>query len=311
VIAAGPAAVSAGVELVFSLLNYEGGGLHEDGTHDLKKLVRAFTPDPEPDVIVICEAKGWQRDGRKPFLTGIRELSALCGRPYVGELHAGPLPTAIIYDPAKLCLLVGEDTDFPDRCSRARFALRADGTSLFELRAEHWSYSDSGARFARAQRLAQYGVSTTPTLIIGDLNESASGPDYPDLDWDAVPLAVRDYVACRTDNGVWAKETSALDRLIGAYDPQTGCRIDGSGFHSMAELDSQAGRPFPATSNVRNLHVDYALGNNAMLRIADVVPGSYRVHVPVGEDRSQWPSDHRRVSFVLRFNRTTAAWKVA
>lgn len=298
-----PSPLAAGVELAFSLLNYQGGGLDADGVHHFDGLINAFVTDPEPDVIVLCEAKGWHRDGRKPFLTAIRELRAVRGRPYVGELHAGPLATAIIYDPTKLSLIVGEDPEFPDRCSRARFALHEDGSSLFELRAEHWSYSDRAARLARAQRLAQYGISSTPTLIMGDLNESPSGPDFPDLDWESVPLAVRDYVAYRTDDGVWARETAALDRLIGAYGAQTGGRLDGSGFHSVAELDPNADRPFRATSNLRNLHVDHALANDALLRIAQVVAGSFHVHLPTEADPARWASDHRRVSFRLRFSR--------
>ena len=294
------------VELTGSLLNFEAGGLREDGVHDFTGLTRAFLDDPQPDVIAICEAKEWHRDGETPFLTAIRELSVLCGRPYVGELHTGPIGTAIIYDPTVLCLLQGEDPRYPDRRNRARFALRADGLRRFDLRTEHWSYSDSSERFARAQRLAQYGTSEIPTLIMGDLNESASGPDFPDLDWDAVPLGVRDYVAYRNEHDDWVRQSSALDRLIGAYDAASGGRINGSGFHTVAELDPQASRPFPATSNVRNLHVDHCLGNDALWQAADVVAGSYDVHVPAG-GRSRWPSDHRRISFALRFGRDRKA----
>jgi len=293
-------------ELTGSLLNFEAGGLREDGVHDPSGLTRAFLDDPSPDFLVICEAKEWHRDGEKPFLTAMRELSVLCGRPYVGELHAGPMATAIIYDPTVLCLLQGEDLRYPDRRNRARFALCADDMRRFELRTEHWSYSDSSERFARAQRLAQYGGSELPTLIMGDLNESASGPDFPDLDWDTVPLAVRDYVAYRNEHGDWVRQSSALDRLIGPYDAVAGGRILGSGFHTVAELDSQAVRPFPATSNVRNLHVDHVLINDAMRQAADVVDGSYHVHSP-GGDRSRWPSDHRRISFALRFGRDLKA----
>jgi len=135
------ASIVAVVELTGSLLNFEAGGLREDGVHDFTGLTRAFLDDPQPDVIAICEAKEWHRDGETPFLTAIRELSVLCGRPYVGELHTGPIGTAIIYDPTVLCLLQGEDPRYPDRRNRARFALRADGLRRFDLRTEHWSYS--------------------------------------------------------------------------------------------------------------------------------------------------------------------------
>jgi len=293
-------------EVTGSLLNFQAGGLREDGVHDPSGLMRAFLDDPSPDFVAICEAKEWHRDGERPFLAAMRELSVLSGRPYVGELHTGPIGTAIIYDPNILCLLQGEDPRYPDRRNRARFALRADGMRRFDLRTEHWSYSDSSERFARAQRLAQYGTSEIPTLVMGDLNESASGPDFPDLDWDTVPIEVRDYVAYRNEHGDWMRQSSALDRLTGPYDAASGGRIDSSGFHIVAEQDPLAVRPFPATSNVRNLHVDYALMNDAMRRAADVVAGSYHVHVPAG-GRSRWPSDHRRISFALRFRRDRKA----
>jgi hypothetical protein len=266
-------------DLTFSLLNFEAGGLRSDGVHDFTGRTGALQDDPQADaVVVLCEAKGWYRDGNKPFLTAMRELSVLCGRQYVGELHTGPIGTAIIYDPTVLSLLRGEDPRFPDLRNRARFALRTDGLRHFEIRAEHRSYSDSREWFARAQRLAQYGTSHVPTLVVGDLNESPSGPDFPDLDWDTVPIAVRDYIAYRNEHGVWVRPAGARSRRGSivtdnrsrrehrALSPSRSlarylfagplrCR-PGSLNHST--IRKQAGMPIDANSRVRNVDEELA-----------------------------------------------------
>jgi endonuclease/exonuclease/phosphatase family metal-dependent hydrolase len=283
-----------------SVFNVQDGGLAPNGSFGFTGLRQAFTDDPSPDLIILCEAKFWNRRGRRPFLTAMHELSLLHARPYVGELHSGPLGTAVIYDPTIVCLTAAEEPEFADARNRTEFQLRATGQPL-RVYAEHWSYCDPHARFTRAQRLAQHGESPVPTLIAGDLNESASGDDFPDLDWTSVPIAVRDYAGHRSTDGHWHRQTRALDRLIGRATPGRRARLDGAGFHHVGELDLQAPRPFPATSNARNLHVDHALVNNALLRTARVVPGSYQVHVPRGRIRTDWPSDHRRVSFTLAF----------
>jgi hypothetical protein len=152
----------------------------------------------------------------------------------------------------------------------------------------------------RPARSSAIRDTTTANTSHADTNCSASGPHFPDLDWPTVPLAVRDYVG-RLENGRWVRETGALDRLIGRWDATTGGRRDGSGFHHVAELIPLSVRPFAATSNIRDLHVDHAMINDEMRRVATVVPGSYQFHVPRGRARSEWPSDHRRISFKLHF----------
>lgn len=291
-------------ELNVSLFNYQDGGLRPDGSFDFANLLEAFADDPVPDLIGICEAKFWDRRGRTPLLAVLKQLSEQLGRPYVGELFTGPLGTAIIYDPTILCLEAGEEPDFPDKRNLARFSLRGAPDCLLYVFVEHWPPDDGDARLARARTLARYGPSSIPTLICGDLNSTSSGPHLPTITWKHLPPAIYDYRFRRLPNRAdgaadWALDTRAVDRLIGAWhDPQhhweePARRHDSAGLHHLAELDPAACRPFPPTGE-GGLHVDYLLGNTALLKTATVVPGSYRIHKPVRRH-----SDHLRISCTL------------
>ena len=284
-----------------ALFNFEAGGLKTDGSYNFAPLVRAFLDDPNPDLILLCEAKFWHARGKRPFNAAMKDLSVLTGRPYVGELFTGPLGTAVIYDPTVLCLDASEEPDFPDKRNLARFCLRADLGYQLHVFVEHWPYADSEQRLARAKLLARFGTSPVPTLIAGDANSTSSGPHLPNIDWTSVPIGVRDHKGSRDQAGTWCADTRALDRLIGAWDTKTGRRINSAGFHNVAELDPRAPNPLPPTVNGGSgLHIDYILANQALLAAANVVPGSYRVHVPPGTDPANWPSDHRRVSCTLQ-----------
>jgi endonuclease/exonuclease/phosphatase family metal-dependent hydrolase len=296
-------------KLDVSVFNYQAGGLRADGTYDFSGLTEAFRfiADPAPDLLVLCEAKFWGRRGRTPGLAAIRELATMLDRPYVGELHQGPLGTAVIYDPTVLRLTAAEEPEFADKRNRTVFRLGPHDHHQLQVFAEHWSYCDPAQRLARARQLAPWGISKVPTLIAGDLNESASGPHFPEPHWEHVPYAVRDHAARQTnDTGGtrWVRQTAAIDRLIGPWYPESITRPqgrgEGSGFHHVAELDPNARRPLDATSNVRDLHGDHALVNNALLQTASIAPGSFRVHVPHSRP-ADWPSDHRRVSFTIGF----------
>ena len=290
-------------DLCLSLLNIEAGCQREDGSYDFDRLIRAFIDEPNADAILLCETKFWQARGQRPFHTAMKELSALNGRPYVGELFTGPLGTAIIYDPTVLCLDATEEPYFEDKRNLAQLRLRTDLTYRLHIFVEHWSYADSEQRLARAKLLARFGTSPIPTLLAGDTNSTSSGPHLPHIDWNAVPISIRDHKGHQGPDGTWSADTRALDRLIGAWDTSHGRRVNGAEFHHVAELDPQAPRPLPPTVNGGSaLHIDYILANQALLATADVVPGSYQVHIPAGTDAADWPSDHRRVSCTLRLH---------
>ncbi|GIF01106.1 endonuclease/exonuclease/phosphatase family protein [Paractinoplanes rishiriensis] len=298
-------------ELTLSLFNYQGGGLQPDGSHRLGNLIAAFAEPPVPDVIALCEAKFWHRRGRRPFCTAINQLSAALGRPYVGELFTGPLGTAIIYDPTVLRLSAGEEPEFDDKRNLARFSLRQHPDTALHVYVEHWSHHNSDQRLARARLLAQYGTSTTPTLIAGDLNSTSSGPHLPVPFWGHQPPGRLDYQYRPQPDGTWTPDTRAVDRLIGTWhdpepaEPAVPGRRNGAGFHHLAEHDPQAARPFPPTGD-NGLHIDYLLANTALLQTAQVVPGSYRVHLPDGFPPPRY-SDHRRISCTLALTTDSSA----
>lgn len=289
------------VDLNVSVFNFENGGLRPDGSYDFSGLRVAFLDDPAPDLLLLNEAKFWRARGRTPFLRAVNDLAALHRRPYCGELFGGELGTAVLYDPTILMLDATEEPHFEDKRNLARFALRADPLVKLFVFVEHWSYHSAEERFARARLLSRYGTGPTPVLLGGDLNTTASGPHLPGIDWNRAPVATRDYKARQCPDGTWVADTQALDRLVGAWDPTVGGRVDGAGFHLAAELDPQAPTPLPPTVNgARGLHIDYLLLNDALATAGGVVPGTYQVHIPPGTDPAAWPSDHRRVSCTLR-----------
>ncbi|MFI6163940.1 endonuclease/exonuclease/phosphatase family protein [Micromonospora haikouensis] len=291
------------VELRLSLFNFEAGGLQPDGTYDFAPLTQALLDEPHPDLLMLCEAKFWNARGRRPFHTAMAHLAEATGRPYVGELHTGALATAVIYDPRVLRLEAAEEPEFPDKRNLARFRLRADPGYRFQVFVEHWPYADPEQRLARARLLATFGISPIPTLIAGDTNSTSSGPHLPTRDWTTVPIGIRDHKGRHDDNGTWHADTRAVDRLIGTWDTTTGHRVNSAGFHHLAELDPHAPHPLPPTVNGPNgLHIDYILGNQALLSSTTVMPGSYRIHTPPSVDPTSWPSDHRRISCTLHIH---------
>jgi hypothetical protein len=285
--------------LTVSLFNYENGGFRDGAGHDFTGLRAAFTDDPDPDLIVVNEAKYWTDRGEYPLLTALAELATLTGRPYVGRVCEGVLAPAVAYDPRVLRLRRGEDRSFVDKHGRMEFDATT-GWRRFVVRAEHWPFWSGDRRLDRAVMLARHGTDPTPTLVAGDLNSTASGPHLPAVDWQTVPVGVRDYTGLRAPDGTWGPDTRAVDRLIGAWDTKTAGRVDGAGFHSAAELDPQAPRPLPATTNDggSGLHIDHILINDAWrAHGGGVVPGSYQVHIP--RPGLPAPSDHRRVTVTL------------
>ncbi|WP_199512198.1 hypothetical protein [Nucisporomicrobium flavum] len=92
-------------------------------------------------------------------------------------------------------------------------------------------------------------------------------------------------------------DTDAVDHLIGRWDDDTGTRVDGGGFHAIAELAWNADRTGKLAPTVIDepgegggLLIDWLLVNEAMRTHVDA--STYRVHIPAGPP----PSDHYLVS---------------
>ena len=99
-----------------------------------------------------------------------------------------------------------------------------------------------------------------------------------------------------------ADRVRALDYLIGTWDEDTQNRIEGCGFHAVAEMAWRVdpSRPILPTVNENvdaggGLFIDWILVNEAMKK--HVIPASYKVHIP--DERYRPPSDHRLVTAAI------------
>jgi hypothetical protein len=299
--------------LAFDLFNFEAGGRKAPGVYDYAGLRQAFGVDHRsPDVGVINEAKEYGKDGRQPFYAALSALSDVLGRRYVGELTHSPgrLGSMIFYDPLKLEFVAWGDGKFDmpeDKWNVARF--RIPGGQEILVIPQHWRYENGPMRMPDASRAVRYGEESTPTVLLGDLNETASGGHLPGRRWEETTPKERRHKAMRLPDGTWAAHTAAVDMLIGEWvgrwGEPSGRRIEGGGFHALAELAAAAGMPpeeaFKPTTNQGadrggEIIIDWVLINDAWLRAGGLVDDTYKVHVPEHQDKPRRPSDHRRIS---------------
>jgi len=139
-----------------------------------------------------------------------------------------------------------------------------------------------------------------------DTNSSASGDHLPQRDWSAANYLARSRKGKRIDdgttNGIWIPDTDAVDHLIGRWDATQQRRVDGSGFHAIAELAWHADPKTPLLPTVNHkpdeggaLLIDWLLVNDAMR--PHVIPDSYQVHVPPHDGPRS--SDHRLITTAI------------
>jgi hypothetical protein len=242
------------------------------------------------------------------LLTAAGILSETLGRAYVGKLSSfdrGPIGPALFFDPTLMQPVEWHDDngypDYLDKSDVARF--RVVGTDHHVvIIVRHWPPLSPQQRKEEARLLGRYGDGfPDPVYILGDLNESASGPWWPHRDWTKAHYRERDAKAVRLPDGTWVDTTDAIDHLIGWWnddDPQDQRRDDGCGFWAIPEVAHATGTPaaeaFRATVN-RGADagggqlIDHCLTNRPHL----YVRGSYRIHIPPQRHDGRWDSDHR------------------
>jgi len=158
--------------------------------------------------------------------------------------------------------------------------------------------------------LTGYGPDERPVLLAGDLNGTASGQHWPQRDWPACPYPLRLAKGRQQPDGSWTADTSAVDHLIGRWDPATQRRCEGAGFHALPDLAMQQGTPQqqamrPTVNSPVDrggeLIIDLMLINDTWLHAGGLVPGSYQVHLPPpGRTYPQsWWFDHRLATATL------------
>lgn len=296
--------------LVIATINYEAGGYH-CGTFDMRPLKQAFTVlGTPPAVILFCEAKHYRRDQHRGLRLAEKALTEVLDVPYAGLLgtsQQGPIPPAIFYNTDLVTNLhwPGDDPHdpdvFADQRNVGRFRANATGAE-FGAWVAHFNARSGPARLDEAKLLDRYGRDPLPFIGGGDLNSTASGPHFPQRDWRAANHHIRTHkgkhVADGTVEGRWGADTDPLDHLIGRWDPINGRRLEGSGYHAIAELAWIANPDIVIQPSVIDKPgeggpdlIDYLLANNAMR--PHVIANRYRVHVP---DGPPFPSDHHLVT---------------
>lgn len=313
------------MELHCALLNLESGALVKEPDtedvclarkYDFGRLRRLFAPAVEqpPHVIVLNEGKEFASYGRTALNFAAELLSTTLGRRYVGEpgwLPVGGFGPALFYDASTLVLDYWGD-DHPtvplDKRNLGRLHVFGKRGTTFEVLGEHLPFWCGDARLSRARYIAGYGRSPIPLMLVGDLNETASGPHLPQRDWYAPGITNRHHKGKLT-NGVWGPWTDGLDLLIGSWcGDADGYREESeAGFFAAEEAAGttgpQAEAALIATVNDGvdaggSLLIDWALANKAWH--GGVVQGSVRVAVPAAGSASD--SNHRLKTWSMQLD---------
>lgn len=264
-----------------------------------------------PAIFGLCEAKEYGSWGEEALHKAEAVMREHFGVPYQGRLGVisrGDFGPALFFDPTKLAITYWgneHSTVTDDKRNLAVFRGIKSG-KMFEVFVEHWDFRSGSTRMSYAERISSYGEKNVPVLVMGDLNETASGLHLPQIDWSKATRKTRQHKGKKAADGTWEPHTEAIDLLIGEW-PQVyswgdklGKRFDGVGFHLLNEIAAQNGtKPhdaFAATSVNTILLIDMILINNAWLRAGGLVPGTFRI---VGLGDRKWPSDHYLTEAVL------------
>ncbi|MFI6163008.1 endonuclease/exonuclease/phosphatase family protein [Micromonospora haikouensis] len=299
--------------LLIATYNYEAGG-YRDGTFNMRPLQQTFAAlDVPPAIILFCEAKHYRRNQHEGLRLAEKALTEVHHAPYTGLLGTsqhGPIPPAIFYNANLVTHLAwpGDDPHdpdvFPDKRNVGRFRVNTTGAE-FGTWVAHFNSRSGATRLEEAKLIDRYGNDPLPFIGGGDLNSTASGGHLPQRDWHAANHHIRTHKGKRIDDGTpeghWEADTDALDHLIGRWDSISNRRLDGAGYHAVAELAWLANPDFVIAPTVIDKPgeggpdlIDYLLVNNALR--PHVIPSSYQVHIP---DGPPFPSDHHLVTATI------------
>jgi hypothetical protein len=141
-------------------------------------------------------------------------------------------------------------------------------------------------------------------LLVGDWNETLSGPDHELRDLNNPTIYDRmwrlawkiAWQAGRAEQP-YRSTTAALDYLCGYWDADRGGRVGGVGFQDVCELANVLTPTTVPRPNGRQCsQIDHMLANGPLA--GRVVPGSVWVHLP--RDPTRLDSDHNRLSVTVR-----------
>lgn len=316
-------------EVRVAYLNYREGGLN-NGVFEFAPLAAAFQPlrGNAPDVIALCEGKRWAHHGGAGIHGACAALDDLLDVPYQGEpgWHwRGDYGPAIVWNPITMRMDRWTGADHESNAAHdrniARFRLRREPGKRLNVLVRHYAYDSGLERIMEAERDTSYARDDVPTLLVGDLNSTASGPHVPQRDWRQVPPWKLRHKSRRNWRGRSVNDTRSLDILIGRHrrhfwatlplhlsgrENRAIHRVHGAGFSALAELAYASGiaaeEAFRGTDNSRDGHasmmIDWMLANRPLAE--RFVPDSYRVHLPAGKYPDTWWSDHRLQTATFR-----------
>jgi endonuclease/exonuclease/phosphatase family metal-dependent hydrolase len=280
-----------------ALLNLKGGAMVTPGRYALDRLERisAQLPSPPP-YFGLCEAKRYSDEGHTGLLDAAAVLSNVYGRPYVGTLgwsDRGPIAPAFFLDATVLRLARWHDgtshPDYPDARNLAELEVRETG-DRFAVILEHLHPSSPQLRLERARLLDRYGTRYRQNaVILGDLNCSPPGNQYPARDWEQASPRLRSHKAVQVD-GKWVAASAPIAHLLEM------------GFHAVPDLAYATGTPAEIAyaptvvdDDGRGETIDVVLVNNKDM----YVPDSHRVYPTTTNETGEPDSDHHLVTCIL------------
>ncbi|MFA1548857.1 endonuclease/exonuclease/phosphatase family protein [Actinomadura chokoriensis] len=306
-------------QLRMSYVNVEHGGRTEagysaysgdGGPYDFGRVTGMLHDGDWPDVLVVGEADRYELNGMEgahEAAAALREAGGPAYVPYPCSLprEGGMFAPVIYIDPQKVVVRRFYGHRLPDFASRNRNLLvftlpgRTDSIRLMAWHGDIYSGDD---RLADARRFDRLADPAFPCVLLGDWNTVPSGGFEPeDLNKPGVhnPRQINYRVQWEggpRQGGPHVYDTRAMDFLCGWYNPRTGKRVGGVGFHHTAEMardytPTQIERP----NGRQCLAIDAILLNEPLARA--MVPGSYRVHD--FRDANAPDSDHKRISVTV------------
>lgn len=305
-------------EIHIDYLNYAHGGMigastREGGAgYDFTGLVRLMANGYRwPDIFVLGEGEHYEFAGGAGMWGAAGALRAASGPAYLtlpGSLPRqwGPVAPVVFVNPARLIVERWYDHRAPDfrATNRNLLVVRpADGGDALRLVAVHGDLNPL-LRESDAHDLRRHANDEHLCLLVGDWNETLSGPDHELRDLNDPTVYDRMWrlawkIAWRSGQAElpYRSTTAALDYLCGYWDADRGERVGGVGFQDVCEL---AGVLTPTTVPKPNgrqcSQIDHMLANGPLA--SRVVPDSVRVHPP--RDPGRPDSDHNRLSVTVR-----------
>jgi hypothetical protein len=304
--------------LPVALFNYENGGRLAPGQYNFQKLQHAFDGvDEAPALILLNEAKEWELWGETALHGAVNALSQRLGRQYEGRAGVGVRgPTsmpALLYDPQVVRLdywngNAQPDKEHPDKQNVGHAHLWGNSAAKFQVVIRHLNPNNGDKRLHEVAEISGFAGASMPTLLGGDLNATASGPHIPEMDWSIADDELRLKKAVwDAPRNKWVADTRALDFLLGSWNEERRARDARKvGWYALAELAHAQGMPderaFTPTVNRGidkggSMLIDWMIVNEAWKD--GLVPDTYMVHVPPGDRREDFPSDHRLVTATL------------